>query len=376
MHVMPVTLAMFRHKTSTALKILTILYVTTALLAAGCAAKRNLSMYAVDNAQCYDRNTQASTFAVDSHNHFRPFGGEALAFSDLTKYFNKLGIVFVNVYGIGQTLSPDSGCEYFTQCPGTPVLPNINNDMVNADSFLKSSPTDVHLTLSMSFPDLAEPTKIVTQMKFLDTRYPDLFKWMGEVNLVKQALFNNGHLPTPVEKIAQWKPFMTILRARNMPISIHSDLGNDKSPTQYSYLMDEVLKQYPHNKIVWVHMGLSKELSKMNPEQHIALMKSYLNKYPNLMLDISWHILYYNYFDEQQSRELYVDFFNQYSTRILPGSDFVATAKKTFSSYKSTVKVNSLILEHLNDQAFRNIALGQNYIQLLGLNYKAPDICH
>lgn len=177
----------------------------------------------------------------------------------------------------------------------------------------------------MSFPDLADPSNITTKIRQLDQSYPNLFKWMGEVNLVKQALFKNQHKATPIEKIAQWRDFMTILYKRNIPISIHSDLGNDETPTKYLFLMEAVLKQYPDNKIVWVHMGLSRELITMDSAEHIAIMKSKLEAHPNLMLDIAWRILDEYYFTEPKSRQQYVDFFNQYSSRILPGSDFVAS---------------------------------------------------
>ena len=41
--------------------------------------------------------------------------------------------------------------------------------------------------------------------------------------------------------------------------------------------MQHILQRYPDNKIVWAHMGLSKELSKMDPKQHIAIMKKALD---------------------------------------------------------------------------------------------------
>ncbi|NQZ12599.1 MAG: amidohydrolase family protein, partial [Algicola sp.] len=261
------------------------------------------------------------------------------------------------------------------QCPATPVKPRVDNEIINAENYLKLGAKGIHLTLSMSFADLGSPEQITAQIKQLDQSYPNLFKWMGEVNLVKQALFKNHHKATPIEKIAQWHDFMTILRQRNIPISIHSDLGNDESPTQYLFLMEEVLKRYPDNKIVWVHMGLSRELIAMDPVKHINIMKSKLDAHPNLMLDISWVILDDFYFSKPENRQLYVDLFNQYSTRILPGSDFVASANQTYKSFKAHVKDNSNINRYLDDNAFRNIVLGQNYIRLLGLNYQAPIIC-
>ena len=38
--------------------------------------------------------------------------------------------------------------------------------------------------------------------------------------------------------------------------------------------------------------------------------------------------------------------------------------------------MTSDILADLSDEAFRNIALGENYFRLLKLDYRAPEICN
>ncbi len=336
---------------------------------------RTLAMFKPGYNQCYDRNTEPYTFVVDSHNHFRPFGGNAVPMTELAEYFRRLGVLFVNVYGIGQTLPVDSGCEYYGDCPGVQVEPSIKNDFRNASNYLEFAPSDLNFTLSMSFPDLANPEYNSLQIQQLDKNYSGMFKWMGEVNLVKQALFPNGRHPTPIEAIKQWD-FMPTLKERNIPIAIHSDLGSDAEPTKYLYLMDEVLRLYPDNKIVWVHMGLSKELSNIDPAVHIPLLEERLDNYPNLMLDITWRVIYDNYFSKPTIREQYVTFLNKYSNRILPGTDFVASREKSYEVYAEEVQVNSQILLYLDNAAFRNIGLGQNYFDLMGLSqYTAPQIC-
>lgn len=325
--------------------------------------------------QCYDRRTRPYTSVVDTHLHFRPFGGRAIPFSEVLEYLNKTGVRFVNAYGIGQTLPIDSPCTYYLDCPGTPVVPSIKNDFMNAANLLEHQKEGVHVTLSMTFPDLAHPESIMDQIRLLDKEYPQLFKWMGEVNLVKEALFNNGHRATPRETIQRWAPFMALLRDRDIPITIHSDLGNDAHPTKHIALMEEVLSLYPRNKIVWAHMGLSKELVAMDPASHIQIMADFLRRYPNLMFDISWRVLDDSYFGKPNIRDQYVQFFNDYPTRILPGSDFVARGTKNFDDYWNDLEVSSRINRYLDDEAFRHIALGQNYFRLLGLRRQAPPVC-
>ncbi|MYI23721.1 MAG: amidohydrolase family protein, partial [Gammaproteobacteria bacterium] len=165
------------------------------------------------------------------------------------------------------------------------------------------------------------------------------------------------------------------LRDRDMPLAIHSDLGNDEDPTLYLPLMDEALGLYPDNDIVWVHMGLSRELTRMPPAEHIAIVESMLDRHPRLMLDISWRVLDDSYFSDPEARAPYVRFQNEYSERVLPGTDFLASRDKDFDVYRTELEVTSRILRYLDDTAFRNIALGQNYFRLLGLDYTAPRIC-
>ncbi len=334
-----------------------------------------LDAFLSDDPPCYDRSVQPQTSVIDTHVHFRPFGGPAVPFEKLLQYFEETGVLFANIYGIGQTLPVTSSCTYYLDCPGTPVTPSLKNDFVNAANYVTAAQSGVHLTLSMTFPDLAEPETIPPGIELLETEYPGLFQWMGEVNLVKQALFDNGHTPVSPATISEWAPFMEVLRDRGFPFAVHSDLGSEDAPTLYLPLMEEVLRRYPDNVIVWVHMGLSRELTTMDAARHVELMTALLERYPNLMLDIAWRVLDDAYFSTPEGLAAYVPFLNTHSERILPGTDFLASHEKSLDIYRTELEVTSRINRSLDDDAFRNIALGQNYFRLLGLDYEAPPIC-
>ena len=102
--------------------------------------KRDLRSFSLKNQQCYDRQKEPHTFVVDSHVHFRPFGGAAIPFGELIGYFKKTGVFFVNVYGIGQSLPVHSSCAYYLNCPGEPAMPSIKNDFVNAANYIEFKP--------------------------------------------------------------------------------------------------------------------------------------------------------------------------------------------------------------------------------------------
>ena len=346
-----------------------------ALLAVHAWAQPDLADFRSPEPPCFDRNSAAQRAIVDTHVHFRPFGGPARSFEDLVSFLDRSGVRFANVYGIGQMLPVHSPCIYYLDCPGVPVTPTLKNDFANAVSYVASPPENVHLTLSMTFFDLARPATVLAGIELLDREFPGIFRWAGEVNLVKQALFPNGHRPVPLKVIPEWEPFMSLLRERGIPLAIHSDLGNDEQPTQYLEWMEEALRLFPDNAIVWMHMGLSRELTRIEPDLHLGVLRSLLDRYPKLMTDISWRVIYDNVFSQPELRAAYLPFLEEYSDRILPGSDFLASADKTFETYSDELRVTSEILTGLSDEAFRNIALGENYFRLLGLEYSAPAIC-
>jgi hypothetical protein len=333
-----------------------------------------LAEFRPGSTQCHTRTPQ-DVAVVDTHLHLRTFGGDALPYQEMLSYLRRAGVVFANVYGIGQTLPPDSGCQYYLDCPGVPVLPSMTNDLANARDLKEQPPEGMVLTLSMTFPDLANPDSIPEKIALLDRDYPGAFRWMGEVNVIKQALVKNQHVPVSAGIVPRWAPFMEILRKRDIPLALHSDLGDDAAPTKNLALMENILTRYPQNRIVWMHMGLSRELTKMDPKQHTALMARLLDEHPNLSLDISWRVLQDAYFSKPDIRPHYVALINRYPTRFLPGTDFLARRIRTFEDYRADLDATSDILRSVDDTAFRGIALGQNYFDMLHLPYAAPAIC-
>ena len=125
-------------------------------------------------------------------------------------------------------------------------------------------------------------------------------------------------------------------------------------------------------------MGLSRELVTMKPAEHIQLMSQFLDAHPNLSLDISWTVIAEAYFDQPKKKAQYVEFFNQYPDRILAGTDFVAASNKNKDIYLKEAQVTGEIMSEVNDEAFRAIALGQNFFEIapgLSDQYEAPAIC-
>lgn len=124
-----------------------------------------------------------------------------------------------------------------------------------------------------------------------------------------------------------------------------------------------------------MHLGLSKQLTNINADTHVQLLDTLFQQYPNLYADISWRVLYDTEFRDKVKEHPYVILLNKWPTRFIPGTDFIASNHETQESYQNELKATSAILKDVNDEAFRRIALGQNYFELARLNYQAPSIC-
>ena len=283
--------------------------------------------------------------------------------------------------------------------------------LLDSTDILEESPI---VTLSMSFFDLHHPETILPNMKLLQNEFPGMFRWAGEINLVKQALWKNDQgKPVPIDSIPKWAPFMKELQNQDIPMAIHMDLGNDVDGLKFLPLMDKVLSTYPDNKIIWVHLaGLSKELAPklallqapVSIQDHVKVIQKRLDKYPNLFIDLSWDVLFDNIYQDKAEEKPYIDLINTYPTRFLSGSDHVAAESKTEATYSQVLGVlawamfgriefnmthwsparllvlldvclsgselgkTNAIYHELSDEAFQNIALGGTYFKLAHLN--------
>jgi hypothetical protein len=161
---------------------------------------------------------QPQSPVTDLHFHAQPFGGPSIPYQEQLSYFERTHVLFVLLYGIGQQLPHDSSCRYYLDCIGTPARPGIKNDFENAANYVEHPRDDIHVAMSMTFPDLTRPEDVAAGIRLLDKEYPGLFQWMGEVNLHKEGLRGNGHVPATIQHIARWKDFMAVLEQRGIPL--------------------------------------------------------------------------------------------------------------------------------------------------------------
>ena len=318
-----------------------------------------------DHDICWDRHgLDGFTSVIDAHNHFRPFFGPSVSFEVYLGWMHDQGILFSTMFGIGQLIQKknpnDPDCCYYLHCPNFnyTVVPDPTNDRANAEDYLnryKSHPEvldSVHLTLSLTSPNLQRPENNSMLLSTMDKDFPNTFAWAGEINVFKHALAANGFFNGPrvtvshVESGALDSLFQP-LSDRGWPVTLHCDLGCDnydsvpltdprnplrgcevppdelqdamnqhgwwrdflgphykaffhvesKVPKdnfkkiQHVKVWDAILSRYPNLKVVWAHIGLSKELRDLHPVVHSHVMATLFERHPNLHADISWDIL-------------------------------------------------------------------------------------
>jgi len=341
---------------------------TGPLLSEETLARRTLTRFMKnhsDHAMCWERHGVDGFFSmIDTHNHFRPFSGPSVPFLTYLDWMINHGILFSTMFGIGQkivkTNTGDPECCYYLHCPNLnyTVVPTTDNDVANAQDYTtkyKGNPSleeKVHLTLSLTFPNLQQPKQLNNNLNRLQNQFPNIFKWAGEINVFKHALASNGFFEQDrvTEKMIEEGKFDRLFEtfsAKRWPTTLHCDLGCDNynsvpvnidprnrisgcevtpdvlrqaraktewwrsmlGPYYYSFfnkqnvpresfskvqhlgVWDALLTRYKDLQVVWAHLGLSKELHGLHPYIHTHVLRTLFNRHPNLHADVSWDVL-------------------------------------------------------------------------------------
>ena len=147
--------------------------------------------------------------------------------------------------GIGQKIQKknpaDPDCCYYLHCANFdyPVVPDKSNDEENAKDFIerylnKPLSKKIHLIPSVTFPNLQQPENNSRNLQELEAKYPDVFKWSGEINIFKHALAANGFFKygtrvteERIKSDEQLASFFRQMEEKKWPTTLHCDLGCD-----------------------------------------------------------------------------------------------------------------------------------------------------
>ena len=155
---------------------------------------RSLASFAKSNAgaPCFDRKKEPYTAVVDAHFHPRPFGAPLSNRRNCS--LSSTGPAFASSI----TSASGSRSTWPRLAPTTSTVRASRR--CRASRTTSSTPRrsrsyphpNVNIVLSMTFFDLQNPEGAVDTIKLYDKEFPGMFKWAGELNVIKQALLKNA----------------------------------------------------------------------------------------------------------------------------------------------------------------------------------------
>ena len=121
---------------------------------------------------------------------------------------------------------------------------------------------------------------------------------------------------------------------------------------------------------------MSREQRDMAPRRHTEILGRLMDEHPNLWVDISWSVLYDYYFSDATRRPFLRRLPERlFRTRTDRHRHRRQRRHRLFAIRTGALDTNSYINQFLDDDAFRDIALGQSYFDLMTLDDQAPLIC-
>ena len=310
---------------------------------AGSAARLTLDDFRGDGAACYDRSTQPQTAIVDSHLHFRPFGGPAIPVRGrCVQYFlEETGVLFANVYGIGQTLPAGVHRAPTTwTVPARPLTPSLKNDFVNAADYGgEDAPADLHLTLSRTFPDLADPASILRRHRAARGRVPRAVPLDG-----RSQSGEAGACSTTATRRSPWRDHRRLgplhgsaARAAASPSPCTRIWGTTTTPPatcrSWKQVLRRSIRRTQSSGSTWASPASSRRHGARPATSRCwrAMLESHPEPHAGHRLARASRTRTSRRPDGQAA---YVPFLNAHSERILPGTDFLASRDKDIDVYR------------------------------------------
>ena len=110
---------------------------------------------------------------------------------------------------------------------------------------------------------------------------------------------------------------------------------------QHLKVWDTLLSKFPKLKVVWAHLGLSKELKHLDPSVHVFIIEKLFKRHPNLYADVSWDVLYKQVLMNHESTNTFDP--NQYVTK-----DFNREVEKSMVQTKGVHELREKLEQEWN----------------------------
>lgn len=167
----------------------------------------------------------------------------------------------------------------------------------------------------------------IKHVKRMFDLYPNVFCGIGEIFFRHDDLTLLTQGETPKINSPAMEPVIKLAIEYDFPILIHNNLSSTwtSNHPRYLYELEDTLRAYPKAKIVLCHCGASRQVS---VPFYKSMLTRLLTEHEGLLIDFSW-VMY----DENICHNNIIDpewfaFTEQFSDRILLGSDVIGNFHK------------------------------------------------
>jgi amidohydrolase family protein len=191
--------------------------------------------------------------------------------------------------------------------------------------------------------------------------YPGLWVGIGEVFFRHDDLTRMTYGRNPTANCVSMKPVYKYAAEMNLPVWIHSDIGDPISnkPT-FLYEMEHAISENPETKMVWCHIG---DTRAVEIKGLADTTRRLLDTYNNLYYDISWVVFDQIIAPDGKPDSVWVSVFEEYPTRFMVGSDKIGNFTDS-ADYTQTIRRYDVLFDALTPETARKLA-SENFFELL-----------
>jgi len=297
----------------------------------------------------------------DAHCHYLDFVQETDGIDVLLEQMDNAGVDNIVLFGLSVTkLWTDFDRErpIYYDDNDAPVYYYAFTDVILAEAIKKLPKEQKDRIYPMICGFNPVDKNGVDHIKRMVEMYPGLWVGIGEVFFRHDDLTRMTYGRNPTANCASMEPVYEYAAEKNLPVWIHSDIGDPISnKATFLYEMEEAVKDHPKTKMVWCHIGNTRGVNvKGLSEITIRLLKAY----PNLYYDISWVVFEQIIAPEGKPDPEWVAIFEQFPTRFMVGTDKIGG----FSDYVQTIRKYDVLLDALTPGTAKKLA-SENMFELL-----------
>lgn len=312
----------------------------------------------------------ASAFAgnykyTDSHVHLVDFFQETGSIQELIKSMDDAKIDYSVVFGIPVAKHWDEDeprkPRYFAGDDANVYWYSATDDIVHDAVSAASKENKKRL---LPFLTGFNPTDMhaANQIEARIKRQPGFWQGIGEVFLRHDDVTALTPGATPRANNEAMMRVYEVAAKYKLPVLLHSNITS-KRERKPIYLpeIEEALEQNPKVNFIWAHGGNSKEIERHQGKLDFLHkdIKSLLNQYDNLYIDLSWALLENYLLTDDKPSQKWVDLVTEYPEHFVLGSDVVGK----FSSQGELVHAFDKFLDALPADTAKLVAR-DNMLQL------------